>query len=291
MFKSLLVPALGNDADEPALNAAAAIARGFAAHIDALHVRLDAAEMAVAMAADTSGAGSAISAGLIDDLEKNIREREQRAKQTFSRFCAAQGLTVSDAAGSGSGQPSAALRLETGQEERWVSSYAMTADLTVCGRGADDASAATRALLEAVLMDSGRPLLIPDGAKPFALPENIAIAWKATPQAARAVAAALPLLKRAKQVAVITVEERDADHGEGERLLTYFGRHGVKPAVERVAPAPTGAPETLLAAASRQRADLLVMGGYGHGRLREWIFGGFTQHMLSAAPLPVLIAH
>jgi nucleotide-binding universal stress UspA family protein len=160
----------------------------------------------------------------------------------------------------------------------------MTADLTVCGRGEGDDEVTMRSLLEAAMMDSGRPLLIPGATKPFALPERIAIAWKPTPQAARAVAEALPLLERAKQITVVTVDEGDAGRGDAEPLLAYLGWHGLSATIERIAPDDQGAPETLLAAASVKAADLLVMGGYGHGRLREWIFGGFTQHMLRAAP-------
>jgi nucleotide-binding universal stress UspA family protein len=122
------------------------------------------------------------------------------------------------------------------------------------------------------------------------LPERIAIAWKPTPQAARAVAFAMPLLAQAKEAVILTIEEEEGRRDEADRLAASLAWHGVRATIERLAPGPQGAPETLLAAATA-RAELLVMGGYGHTRLREWVFGGFTQRVLNEALLPVLIAH
>jgi nucleotide-binding universal stress UspA family protein len=119
--------------------------------------------------------------------------------------------------------------------------------------------------------------------------KRVAIAWKPTREAARATASALPFLARATEVVVLTVEE-EAAADEADRLVRNFAWHGLAARAERLPPGPEGAAATLLAAA-QQRADLLVMGGYGHGRLREWVFGGFTEQVLTDAPLPVLIAH
>jgi nucleotide-binding universal stress UspA family protein len=172
-----------------------------------------------------------------------------------------------------------------------MTSYGMTCDLIVAARGIPGDDAVARSMLETLLLETGRPLLIPgraDGSPPSA--ERIAIAWKPTPQAARAVACAMPFLGHAKDVIVLTVEEEEGARDEAERLLAYLAWHGVKAAAERVAPGPDGAAETMLATAGAA-ADLLVMGGFGHTRLREWVFGGFTQRVLAEAPLPVLIAH
>jgi nucleotide-binding universal stress UspA family protein len=146
--------------------------------------------------------------------------------------------------------------------------------------------------LEAALIDGGRPLLIPPSAPMAALPDTIVIAWKATPEAARAVTAAMPFLSIARQIVIMTVAEDDtAMEEEGAaRLMAGFRWHGFPVSVRRLDPGAQGAAETLLAAA-REEAALLVMGGYGHSRLREWIFGGFTQQILHAAEIPVLIAH
>ena len=167
--------------------------------------------------------------------------------------------------------------------------YGLAADLIVAPRGGDEVL--SRSVLEAVLLETGRPLLIPAAIPIPATFERIAIAWKATPQSARAVALAMPFLARAKEVVAMTVEEQSEERtDESERLVRNLAWHGLAARIERLAPGAEGAAATLLAAA-RDSADLLVMGGYGHNRLREWVFGGFTQQVLVDAALPVLIAH
>jgi hypothetical protein len=167
----------------------------------------------------------------------------------------------------------------------------MNADLIVASRGGPDDNAASRSTLDALLLETGRPVLIPGGStiRPtFA--ERVAIAWKPTAQAARAVAAAMPLICRAREVAVLIVDEDTGTHDSIGRLVEYFAWHEIKAVVQRLSAGPQSAVETLLAAAVRV-AGLPVMGGYGHMRLRERVFGGFTSRVLSDAPLPVLITH
>jgi nucleotide-binding universal stress UspA family protein len=167
----------------------------------------------------------------------------------------------------------------------------MTADLIVASRGQPGADADARSTLEAALLETGRPLLIPAASRRFtAEPERVAIAWKPTPQAARAVTAALPFLARAKTVNVLTVEEEAVPRDDTGRLVEYLEWHGIKPSVKRLGDGAHRGPAALVAAVS-DGYGLLVMGGYGHARLREWAFGGFTQQILGDAPVPVLIAH
>ena len=289
MIKTILVAATGTQSDAASFAAALAIARPCAAHLDMLHVRLDAIGVAVAMTTDVGG--GAMTAGLLEQLERDARERENAARESFTRFCADAGLaeTAAPAAADGTAGPTAEWHVETGEEARWMATYGVASDLIVAPRAtAEDVVA--RSILETVLLETGRPLVIPAISAMPASFERIAIAWKPTPQAARAVAAAMPFLVRAKEVVVATVEEQEAGHDEADRLVRNLAWHGIRATTAPLKPGPAGAGATLLAAA-RDRADLLVMGGYGHSRLREWVFGGFTQLVLADAPLPVLIAH
>jgi len=141
------------------------------------------------------------------------------------------------------------------------------------------------------LFGSGRPVLISPATALAALPETIIIAWKATPEAARAVGVAMPLLSTAKQILIITVaEDQGLSDEEGARLLTSLRWHGFNVSMRRLPPGPQGAASTLLAAAAEQAA-LVVMGAYGNSRLRQWIFGGFTRYILRGAEVPVLMMH
>jgi nucleotide-binding universal stress UspA family protein len=287
MIKTILVPATGSDSDSAVFASALAVARAFAAHLDFLHVRPDAAATAVAMAAD--GGGATMVGGLIDRLDEEASEREEKAKQLFRGFCEREGVAVREAL-PGSQAPSAEWLRAIGAEPYWVAEYGRTADLLVIGRPGEDEGVSLDTI-EGALIDSGRPLLIPPAAPLTALPETVAIAWKATPQAARALTAALPFLSMAKQIVVLTVtEDQRIPEEEADRLMAGLRRHGVPVSVRHLRPEAHSAPDTLLDAAAEHKA-LLVMGGYGHSRLREWIFGGFTLRVLRGAEVPVLMAH
>lgn len=285
MIKTILVAATGNESDAATLAAALAIGRPFAAHLDVLHVRLDAVSVAVAMSTD-AGSG-ALTEGIIEQFERDAREREAKARDIFNRFCTGAALPET-AAPAGAG-PTAEWHVETGEEPRWMATYGVASDLIVTPRPTGD-DVAARSVVETVLLETGRPLVIPASAPMRGNFERIAIAWKPTPQAARAVGAAMPFLARAKEVVVITVEEPEAAHPETDRLVRSLLWHGIAATTVPLNPGQAGTAATLLAAA-HDRADLLVMGGYGHSRLREWVFGGVTQLVLADAPLPVLITH
>jgi nucleotide-binding universal stress UspA family protein len=288
MIKTILVPATGSDTDLAVFASALAVARPFAAHLDFLHVRLDPATMAVSMAAD--GGGAATVGGLVDRLDEEVGRREQRARQLFDEFCAREGLAIADTPPGPSG-PSAQWTRQIGSEPYWVAEHGRAADLTVIGRPIDG-EGVTPETIESAVLDSGRPLLIPPAAPMAALPETIVIAWKAGREAARAVTAALPFLERAKAILVLTVaEDENLSSEEGGQLMANLRWRGIRVSANRLRPDGRSPADTLLAAAAESQA-LLVMGGYGHSRLREWIFGGFTQHVLqTAAAVPVLIAH
>jgi nucleotide-binding universal stress UspA family protein len=289
MIKTILVRA-SNDANSAAAYATAwRVAKRFDAHIDALHVRLDPVEVAVAMS--TEGAGGPLLSGIIDDLERNADAGEAKARTRFTTFCSDAGLALVEDPAMSAGRPSAMLHVETGQEARWMAAYAHTADLVIAPRGTPGADAVARSTLETLLLESGRPLLIPAATEPtpeFA--DHIAIAWKATQEAARAVAFAMPFLTHAAEVTILSVEEGDGQRDDATRLIGYLGWHGITARAERLAAGTDGAAATLLAAA-KTRSGLLVMGGYGHARIREWVFGGFTQYALDQADVPLLITH
>lgn len=287
MIKTVLVPATGEETDLPVFGAALAVARQFGAHIDALHVRFDPVATAIGMTSDVSVGGFMVE-GFIEQLERDAHEREASAKNLFDGFCAREGLAMlSTPPGTPDDSPSAQWHVETGDVAPLVVSHGMAADLVVAGRG-DDGNG--RAVCEAALLETGRPLLIPGSREALSLfGGTVAIAWKPTPQAARAVAAAMPFIAGAERVIVMTVDEGQSSQ-DADRLVRHLAWHGVRARHEHLNPEGGGAAEALLAAAG-ERAGLLVMGGYGRSRIREWVFGGFTQRALAEAPLPILMAH
>lgn len=175
--------------------------------------------------------------------------------------------------------------------------HARHADLTLIGQATLEAGSTDQALLaEAAFMDTGRPALVIPAAGGGALPPKRAIvAWDGSREAARAASDALPLLADADDVAVLVI---DAERGggrfsdqPGSGLVAYLARHGVKARLKATSSGGRGIAEVILGQAQEERADLLVMGGYGHSRFREMMLGGVTRHMLEHANLPLLLAH
>ena len=287
MIKTILVPATGNQTDDAVFTSALTAARAFNAHLGFLHVRVDAAAMVAAMATDGSGAVTV--SGLVERIEEEATRREDTARQLFQRFCERERLAIEDTP-AGKQSPTAQWLRQTGDEAYWVREYGRAADLLVIGRPADDQGVSIDTI-EAALVGTGRPVLIVPAVPLVSLPETMVISWKAAPEAARAVTAAMPLLSKAKQILIVTVaEEEGLSDEEGARLATSLAWHGLNASTRHLRPDRLGAADTLLAAAAEQSA-LVVMGAYGHSRLREWIFGGFTEHVLRGAAVPVLMMH
>ncbi len=169
---------------------------------------------------------------------------------------------------------------------------ARTHDLTVLD-SEPVAAALDRGLIEAVLTGSGRPLIIvPEGRELFAA-DRIMIAWDGSAKAARALNDALPLLRAASQVEIISVTgEKDLTHTvPGSEIAPHLARHGIAVTVLAL-PAQNGdVAETLRNHAKLTRADMIVMGAYVHSRLREKFLGGTTQSMLKDCPVPLFLAY
>jgi nucleotide-binding universal stress UspA family protein len=178
-----------------------------------------------------------------------------------------------------------------------LAQHARHTDLTVIGQpdpeagGVDD-----MALAEAAFMDSGHPaLVIPRTWSGTLPPRRAIVAWNGSREAARAATDAVPLLQAAELVQVLVVDARAVggrmDGRPGDELAAHLRRHAVRADVELVASGGVGVPDVLLTQAHDQATDLLVMGGYGHSRLREMLVGGATRHILEHLTVPVLFAH
>lgn len=167
-------------------------------------------------------------------------------------------------------------------------------DLIVVGQDNPDKPEPMRELLiETALFESGVPVLIvPYIGAPSPKFENVLIAWDGSATATRAVHAALPILAMAKKVTVLIINKGSKMAGEpGADMATYLARHGLNVTVDVITNTQTTVAETLLNYVSDNGKDLVVMGGYGHSRVREFLFGGATRDILAAMTVPVLMAH
>ena len=167
-------------------------------------------------------------------------------------------------------------------------------DLSILGQPEPEQPALDRLIVEAALFDTGRPVLVVPYIQRNGLKlDRILLCWDGRRSAARAAADALPFLRRAKLVEVVTVasEPAKSDEMPGADIAHHLARHGVKVELKRIVTAETDVANTILSHAADSSADFLVMGGYGHSRLREFILGGVTREILASMTIPVLMSH
>ena len=286
MLKLILVPATGTNDDAAVFATALAAGRLFDSHLTALHVRPDIRRDVATMASVDMGVMTGLDS-MIAGMEAQADAREQAAAKAWNAFRMANAIQIANTPGSGG--VTAEWLTEIGNEADWLAEHGRTSDLIVAGRARDGGLVAMD-VLEAALMDSGKALIVAPEQAPTRLDGTVVVAWKNTRESAKAVAAALPFIRKASGVVILTVPESDDPDPSVVRLARALRWHN---SVEgRSLPRGSAEPvEVLLKAAADAKATLLVMGGYGHTRLREAVFGGFTRAVMENAPMPVLMAH
>ncbi|RUM95963.1 universal stress protein [Pseudaminobacter arsenicus] len=185
------------------------------------------------------------------------------------------------------------------QEITWsdeaIGRRARYADITLLGPDMLSHDTLKEKVVEGALFHSGKPLLlIPDGATATLKPKRIMVAWDSRVEASQAVAQSLDLLTVAEEVRLVLVDPTEGEdaHGAepGADMATFLARHGVKVTVDRLPSQGKAVASVLRQHAADMAAELLVMGAYGHSRLRQKIFGGVTSSMLGEPPIPILMA-
>ncbi len=167
-------------------------------------------------------------------------------------------------------------------------------DLAVVGQPRRDEGMPEEVLDEGVLFESGRPVLfVPFIQKDALKLDHVMVCWDGSRAATRAIGDAIPFLEKAKQVDVVIVaaKQAKADEVAGADLAQHLARHGIKVDVKRITSPDIDTASTILSYAADASTDLIVMGGYGHSRLREFILGGVTHALLDSMTVPVLMSH
>jgi nucleotide-binding universal stress UspA family protein len=167
-------------------------------------------------------------------------------------------------------------------------------DLAVVGQAQREGGASDELLVEGALFESGRPLVVvPYIQKRGLTLERVLACWDGGRTAARAIGDAMPFLERAKAVDIVIVaeERKGGDEINGANMGAHLARHGVTANVKRIAKGDLAIEDVLLSYAADSGADFMVMGGYGHSRLREFILGGVTRGILASMTVPVMMSH
>jgi nucleotide-binding universal stress UspA family protein len=284
-IRKILLPLTGTAAGSAALETALQVAEIFQAHVTALHVRVDSRDVAPL-------AGEGLSGAMIEEMmtatEKESSDRAHAVRAMFERFVAEHHVTIADGHGPQHG-PTASFASVTGREEDLVAQQARLADITVVPHPEADEDVSSSDALHAVLFDSGRPVLIAPQLAPASVGTRVCIAWNGTAESAAAVYAALPWLKGAQAVRVLSAEEYQRRGPGAQNLAAYLALHDVRVELATFRPLDRDVGAGMLAAAREFGADLLTMGAYSHSRLRQLILGGVTRHVLQNSTLPVLM--
>ena len=166
-------------------------------------------------------------------------------------------------------------------------------DISVVGQAQPEQGAAEELMIEGALFESGRPVIVvPYIQKQGLTLERVMACWDGGRTAARAIADAMPLLERAKAVDLVIVTEHGKhDEITGANMSEHLARHGVRVEIKRIAKGDIAVQAAILDYAADSGADFMVMGGYGHSRLREFILGGVTRGILGSMTVPVLMSH
>ncbi len=277
-YQNLLVHLDSNKACDMRVEVAVALAHRHQAHLTGLHL--------VAAPVAASFSRGYLPPEVTATLARRTEEAAERVLARFTAIVEGQQLPFE-------------TRIDHGFDTEFpdlLSIHARYCDLMIMGQVDPDEASAHRHLTELVALASGGPLLVvPFVGAARTLGERVVVAWDASREAARAVADALPLLQQAKLVRVITVNARPGRFGHGAEpgadLALRLARHGVTVEVHRLDSGANHVGNAILADVANENADLLIMGAYGHSRLRELVLGGVTQTILEEMTVPVLLSH
>jgi nucleotide-binding universal stress UspA family protein len=278
-MKSILVPVEEHRLVQPVLETALLLARALDGYLEGMAITPN---LPPYIASD-------IAIGDISFLDPEVRrQRAEASRRVFETFMTAQGVPRSD---TGTPGPSFGWRGGDLAEDDFVGHYARAFDITVLGRPSDESHQPRPPTIEAALFESGRPVLLVPPTPPGTLGTTAVIAWNRSTETARTVALAMPLLARAQRVVVVDFEDWGVSGPSAQDLSRTLTRNGLS--VEtRSLPNPHGhAGEAILSATVSLGGDLLVKGAYTQSRLRQFIFGGATSHILLNTTVPVLMAH
>lgn len=277
-FKDILAVVLSASEDEPAIAAAELIAAKNDAHV--------AVAFLTPLPDEPLAYEPSVVAGVWAELLTRARSDAQAEKEKVETRLKRESGPTDFRVGE-------ALARDLG---RVAAVHARYCDLAVLTRPAEDGGDGRHDLIEGVLFHSGRPaLIIPPKWKGTTIGARPLIAWDASREATRALSESYDLIEGAEKTLVVTIDAKAKTFGHGEspgaNIAAHLERRGIRTEVHNVDGAGKPAAAVILEEAANHGADLIVMGGYAHARIRQYMFGGATRDMLEKANVPVLMAH
>jgi len=284
-WASILAVTDGAAGSDAAMAAAIDLGQRFGARVEMLHVANDPRDLLPYVGEGMSG--TALEQVMASVEASNARRREA-VEASFKRLCSGLPEVQADEPVE-AGKFAVCLNIAVGRQPEEIERLGRLADVIVMPHPSlteGDESAS----MDAALFGTGRPVIAVPADTKKGFGSKVAVAWDGSREGAMAVTAALPLLKQAKEVVVITAREDD-DVVEPSALARYLAGHGIAAKTWAYTPGSESIADGLLGQAEHAASDCLIMGAYGHSRLRERILGGATEGVLQRAKIPVLMAH
>jgi nucleotide-binding universal stress UspA family protein len=276
LFKDIIVNLGAGKSGKIVGDYAISVASSLEAHITGI---------AIAFVPDIQRAGMAFLS--VERIEALQRDNEAAAETIVEWFAAAT-------ASAGVLAEKRILRANMSNAADQFGRIARRFDLAIVGQVEPDGSPVQAMVSESTLFESGRPMIIVPYVQTTPLKlDRIMVCWDGSRPAARAIADAMPFRKRAKNIEVVSVtsERGKQDEIEGAEMGRHLARHGFKVEVTRIVRGELDVEDVLLSHAADSDADFMIMGGYGHSRLREFVLGGVTRSILRTMTVPTLMSH
>jgi len=277
MLKDLLVHVPTTQPARPVVNFATSLAAKLGARLDGIAFGYE------SISAELTFEGAAAVAAVMELQREQALQTADAALKVFEAAAKRQGITSTS-------RKAAAIPAEAAET---IGSLAKLYDLTIVAQPDSGTSAGYNLVPEAVLFNSGRPMLLVPYIQERAFEaKRIMICWDGKRAAARAVLDATPFLSSAEVVDIIAInEDSEATEATAAALATHLTRKGIAAKAERLTAERGDIDNTILSAAADRGSQLIVMGGYGHSRLREFVLGGATRGVLQSMTMPVLMSH
>lgn len=288
-FRTLLAPIGGNQNDKSSMSAALQVGDLLGAHVEVVFPRLDPDDVSVYLGMDPGNRDAAI-AELRTRVEEEVKAAAARSRRQFNAICREANIKRARKPDN-IGETSAYWQEAVGDPIEVVSDMATFTDLSVFSGGEARYGRLSENILEHSLLRSARPVLfIPDNAGKLSF-SNVVVAWDASSPCTRAVKSAMPILKMADSVCIVSVSEPYEEPVDPKKIVNYLKWHGIVSSSEVFSSTEQRVGKVICDISKKLNADLLVMGGYGHYRYQEAIFGGATSHLLRKSACPVFLMH
>ncbi len=310
MFKRIFVPLESLEDSEALLKQSLVYAKHFQAHMDVLRaVPVQRPRISNPLLARWPVVGNITSFPFVDQesmpeikdyvrrYEAEVEASRQAYRDIYSKICASDNIPIINSAEDYKNEVSSSwIRYDWGEADTVISRYARISDLSIIARPNTQDKALFSQIIHHILFDAAKPIILmpvgQDSHLQNTAPKHIAIAWNGSNESSHAVSAAMPLLKQAEKVTILTYNSKKTNSETADDLQTWLKTHAInaeKVIVEKLEVTSVGA--AILSEIEERKIDLLVTGAYGHSRVRVFILGGVTTYLLSRCPIALFMSH